>query len=1816
MSNVDPFRGFEPGLPEENNPLDPFSFFEREKPVASAATGNPDEAANVFNLSKKSGVPPLITQANPKTVETDLKAKETALSMENQHVRNYVQADPFAAQISSDDYDRLVDVSKRSDPLTDGRPWHQTFAGSIAQGIRTGIGHTISAVGQLADSEALFESGKKFAEKSATEVPLTEEEKKSVTGHLGMGIGGMLAALPGIAGGGVAGGAIGFGLQSGGAHAVEAEKKGADTAVPFITGFGEGVVLGAIPLHLIQKGGQAVMPGVTGWTLAKLQQAGILGGTMAATNEATAWLDSVIAKNQYDPKAEYTFEGNRLAASFILGGSMGVGFSKVKPYIDRGELPPPGFDPITDNIHIAQTENTAVAIDQLFESVQAAKTRERSPDMMVTFLDQVFKDETVYIPADKVLEIYQTKQNEPIQFGSANDGVFGYIPDLLKQVEEASSRGGDIAVPLKDFLARTDPTIYEAIKDSVRFKTEGMTREEVKELKEETAAKVEEPEKVAGAAIEVDGHVTPGIMHSDALENAQRELGREITEFKDGFITTTGRFVDRLEALKIAEAQEQVEAVFGIKPNQIEGLHVDNLGKTEDIDYVKVHKGMEERNRARAEEAAAERGMEEEAKAPQDLPPAEPGGVESLPDSILSAFPDMRESEGGGLSLNQFTDVERQALRDAGVLQKFETSTGEIYEGVSPEVLWPERQRRQKGGKQKEAEPAAAALAEQIFDQVIVEAEKRSLYLDKAFENGKALGLTEAEFARYSKKIEAADEALAEKAAAAREREVKRPLTQEWKDESTKVEAEVRTDLRSRPDLAADTYLRTGDLPTGQRTPRIYLDRAAVEGQLGEGRLRAITKEDGASPDAVAELLGYKTGQEMVRDLELLNLARETLKETPTAYLNRVVKQEIEARMFEKYGTLEARIADAVRDAALAADRMDVIADEIKAIAKAAGQEPPYSKEFLVGHAEERFGEMPSRQVKYEAFRRDTERAGRQTEKALLKGDFEEAIKWKQRQFLSANYAKLARAFEKDQVKGERLITRLKEKTVKDIGQEYLDQIHGILEGLDERTKRNRDELANGLEGKDFATFINNKISEGWEFAIPEFLLDPTFKRTLNQLTASEYMELQEALTSLVHVGKESQFVLVEGKKVRIDLLKQQMLQNIRARPQRTDFLAQGKSGKMRWKLDAALLKPEMLLEDLDLGNYFGPMSQHIFRPIKEAQLRERVMVHDVAEKLKKIEGDREFVRRLNDQVPNDFFIDPSTNEPYSMTRANMITMALNMGSRSNVNKLINGHLPKEKGQFDGAVLEMKTRRFLNENMRADDWKFVQEMWDIFGELFDPADQMYRDLTGIGLVPVKAEGFSTPHGDMKGGYFPVIYDWKRSNIFVRSKDGTGAYKPDYVRATTPNGYSKTRKEGFSQPITILGGSEELIIRLNQEIHDVATRRAVIDTGRFIYDPEIQAAIRDHYGPEYQGLLPRFLEDFANAQNVDRGAKGAFDTLINKARKNVVIQALGYNWNVIASPATGKLFYNPSYMKTAVTMFRTVDGSQSYRDMAWEKSPELRQTMANLDRDLREQVDVLKTRGKWDQFQLWAATQSMRPTAYMELNMRTITFLTEYQQNLAKGLAEPDAVYGAEREVRRMHGATSKADLSQVFRDDNAYVKSITMFQSYLNTIYNWQRQSKQLVENGEYAQAMQVVVGAFLVPSIFTGLLFAEKGKNESIGAYMARVLTLQAASTVLLANQAAQMILEGNRPRDPWTTIVSTVWDSFKNSYEYANGRRTSDQWLKTTINTPGVLLGLPTGQIAKTSQFLHDVRKRKQNPRGFGEWMHGLRTGRAREK
>lgn len=337
---------------------------------------------------------------------------------------------------------------------------------------------------------------------------------------------------------------------------------------------------------------------------------------------------------------------------------------------------------------------------------------------------------------------------------------------------------------------------------------------------------------------------------------------------------------------------------------------------------------------------------------------------------------------------------------------------------------------------------------------------------------------------------------------------------------------------------------------------------------------------------------------------------------------------------------------------------------------------------------------------------------------------------------------------------------------------------------------------------------------------------------------------------------------------------------------------------------------------------------------------------------------------------------------------------------------------------------------------------------------------------------------------------------------------------------------------------------------------------------------------------------------------------AANSLMSRVRGNLITHALGLNLNVILSPDIGALF-NPSFAKQFAWMSRTPAAFAEEWQFALSKSQELPRTMQNLDRDLAEQFEKLAARGGWSPVQRKIAHVAMMPAAKFSQVFRTVTFLVEYRKALAEGKAEAEAVHIADSAVRQRHGAHHQIDLSAMMRSES--MKTWTLFQGYFATVYNWQRSVPDALRHGEYMHAASVVFHTMAYMALMNYFLFNRDKENDSTARRITKAVALAAVAPFPFINSFANYILEGNETRLPFVSVARATEAVIQD--HIMKWDRPSRRPISNAMNIVGMTFGLPLGQIGKTTQFLYDVNSGKQRPMSFGEWLHGLRTGKARE-
>lgn len=307
------------------------------------------------------------------------------------------------------------------------------------------------------------------------------------------------------------------------------------------------------------------------------------------------------------------------------------------------------------------------------------------------------------------------------------------------------------------------------------------------------------------------------------------------------------------------------------------------------------------------------------------------------------------------------------------------------------------------------------------------------------------------------------------------------------------------------------------------------------------------------------------------------------------------------------------------------------------------------------------------------------------------------------------------------------------------------------------------------------------------------------------------------------------------------------------------------------------------------------------------------------------------------------------------LSKENILCMALNLGSETNRQRLAGG-----LGMAEKDIL-----KFVEEHMTAKDWQLVQDIWDHINTYWDDTVKVEEELNGVHLKKVEAVPFTVTVEEkgkkkaleMKGGYYPVVYNPKKSSA-AEDQNANEIAKQSMAGAMvlgTGRGFTKSRSEyKIERPLLL----EFRVIPEHTQavIHNIAFRLAARDVYRLVNDKTFENHIVNTLGREYHTILKEWTTDvWQIVQGNNNQAANMLDTGLNWLRSNSVMAIMGYRmWPVVENvsniaPVMEKL--GPYHTGQAIKSF--------YAN--WQESTEILKRSAfmqdrinSLDRDIRSQ----------------------------------------------------------------------------------------------------------------------------------------------------------------------------------------------------------------------------------------------------------------------
>jgi hypothetical protein len=1140
----------------------------------------------------------------------------------------------------------------------------------------------------------------------------------------------------------------------------------------------------------------------------------------------------------------------------------------------------------------------------------------------------------------------------------------------------------------------------------------------------------------------------------------------------------------------------------------------------------------------------------------------------------------------------------------------------------------------------------------QVFDRLLATddeiARAQQSQTPALFKTAADAGMTDAEFAAYTKSVErsreVAESTLLKKVMA----NIRRQKEASWKAEEAPLREQISGDVAKQPVYQALGLLRAGKLAGVEGDPvSMKLNKEAVARILGTDTALdmmpagTMAAEGGVDPDRVAEVAGFRSGDDMVRALAGVEAKRKELRNSgddrsPQSYdVDELVRSEMEARHGDALhdGSIETEALDAIHNERA----MQTIATELRALARgpkvidagrgqraAIGDVTPL--EVVKRWAARAIGDKDVFEAtRTHVYARDEAKAAGAAEAAILAGDREGAFKAKQQQLLNhALYVESLKASETVDGAVKMLDRFAALKSTKAMDQSYLDQIHDLISRFD----FGRASQVMVDKRIRLSAWVDAQRAQGFDPPIPEALLDEANSIHYSRMKMDDFRGLVDSVESIAHIGRlkqklldaadERDFQAVVSEMVstagRLPQIEPEAVRNPAARGAGlAEFVRQvGAATKHVLKsADSSLIKMDQLFQWLDgRGNPGGVFQRVIMRRLSEAQTREHDLQAEYTAKLRKLGEDLPGASRkaLSQRLTITELSDSATKGPSSMLKSELIAIALNIGNESNLDKLVRGE------QWSEASI----RSALDAHMTADDWHFVQGIWDTIEGLWPQIADLEKRLNGVAPEKVAPTEVRTPYGMLRGGYYPVVYDPLRSYMAEKNSPSDALFQNAYVRAATAQGHTETRTNAAA-PLHL--SLDVLPRHLQQVIHDLAWREAVMDVDRVTANPKVREAIDNAMGREYRQQIRPWLQSIANDKAYDPRGLAFWDKVAHWARTNATVVGLGFRLSTIAVHGTGAALNSVGEvgvrpMASAVSTF--IKDPAGSRDFVFAKSGEMRNRLNEVDRDMRDAMggELMGQSGAL----ATVRRASMMGVAMIDMASALPTWLARYNTALKAGMADGDAVAAADTSVRNAHGAGAAKDHAAIQRGSE-FQKLFTMFYSFWNHLYNRQRdlgrQAMAVRSIGDFGAVLGRSFFYLIAPPLIHGLISGGSsgpGDDQSWGAWAAEHIVLGLAGGVPILRD---LVSAGESGRDysvtPAAGGVAKVATSAKDlgrALGMIDGDP-SDKWVKHAIEAPGYVFGLPLGQASGAGQYLWDVWKGDEDPDGVTDFLRGLMYG-----
>jgi hypothetical protein len=426
--------------------------------------------------------------------------------------------------------------------------------------------------------------------------------------------------------------------------------------------------------------------------------------------------------------------------------------------------------------------------------------------------------------------------------------------------------------------------------------------------------------------------------------------------------------------------------------------------------------------------------------------------------------------------------------------------------------------------------------------------------------------------------------------------------------------------------------------------------------------------------------------------------------------------------------------------------------------------------------------------------------------------------------------------------------------------------------------------------------------------------------------------------------------------------------------------------------------------------------------------------------------------------------------KPVSYTKEQLLAMALNFGTKSNRERLIETlWLSDTLNTDEKTVLDM-----LDKNLTDKDWDFVEKVWDHLNSYWGERNKVQNDLYGTPLGKVKGEDFTLKSGRIiHGQYYRIKYDplssTKTSNFSTTDIAKMGMQN---ISSFSLGMGSTKQRAGASGGQKLRLDLDVYVEAVNEAMQHIAMREATVDVYKLLNRKEVVTAIENTAGPETLSLLQGWAKDCWHSSIKDMSE---WDSTLGRARRRFNFATMGFRFSTAllnignitgmmermgaanALKAVGDFYFHGNiveqrrFIQTKSTMMRD-RGATIDRDMYMQD----RLPVGKNESELRSKiehgkygVDALNSKAYW----LIQATDEMFSLPEWLFTYRRAMAAMEVDGKLTREEMDAEAVRLADKAVRETFGSNETKDQTS-FTRKNGILAQMTTFYSYTNLVTN------------------------------------------------------------------------------------------------------------------------------------------------------------------